>query len=63
MEDYLSFSIILVRDGSLEGFRDDFLLEFLVLAEGKESFNEVLGEREADDKVLPREEGPVEERG
>lgn len=63
MEAHLSFIIILLRDGSLEGFGDFGFLEFLVLTEGEDSFDEVLGEREADNEVLPGEEGPIEERG
>jgi hypothetical protein len=35
----------------------------LVLAESKESLEEVLGNGEADDELLPWEEGPVEGLG
>jgi hypothetical protein len=36
------------------------LLEDLVLAETEEAFEEKLSDGEADDELLPREEGPVE---
>jgi hypothetical protein len=36
------------------------LLQYLVLAEAKEAFEEVLGNREADDELLPWKEWPVE---
>jgi len=35
----------------------------LVLAQGEEAFEDILGEREADDELLPGEEWPIEGSG
>lgn len=37
------------------------LLQNLILAQRQETFEEILGDRETDDELLPREERPVKE--
>ena len=51
----------ILRDFLGKNFRGLDLLENAVLTEGKERFEEILADVEADDELLPREKRAVEE--
>lgn len=59
----LALVVDFLGDFLLENLWGLGLLQDLVLAEREEAFEEVLGDGEADDELLPWEERPVEETG
>lgn len=57
----LGFVEDLLRDLICENLWWLGLLQNLVLAEREKAFEDILGEGEADDELLPREQGPVQD--
>lgn len=57
----LTFVVNLLRNFLFEDLWRLGFLKDLVLAEGQEAFEEILSDRESNNKLLPREERPVEE--
>lgn len=57
----LTLSVDILRNFLFENLWWLGVFQNLVLAERKKSFEEILGDRETDNELFPREERPVEE--
>ena len=60
---YLTFIEHFLRDLILQYLRWFRLLQDLVLSQGKKTFESILGERKANNKLLPWKQWTVEETG